>query len=87
MGLRDVLAGAFSFLRSRSQLEERLADYVVREHKRGRPLAEILQDPYVKNRCTHEQVDRLLDRPELIHAIGDDMLSRVRGERARPGTG
>lgn len=82
MPLRDALASVFSFLQSRSQLEERLAQYVVREHKRGRPLGEILQDAYVANRCTPEQIDRLLDRPELIHAIGDDMIGRARNGHA-----
>ncbi len=82
MGFREVLASTFSFLRSGSQSEDRVAQYVVREHKRGRPLQEILADPYVTNRCTPEQVDRLLDRPELIHSIGNDMLGEVRGQRS-----
>ncbi|MGZ4385109.1 MAG: hypothetical protein ACXVY3_10975 [Gaiellaceae bacterium] len=68
----------FSFLQSRSQIEERLAQYVIREHHRGRPLAGILQDAYVRNRCTPEQVARLLDRPELVHSIGDDLVAEAR---------
>ena len=40
--MKNALAGLFSFLQSRSQVEERLAQYVIREHKRGRTLAEIL---------------------------------------------
>jgi hypothetical protein len=82
MGFREVIAGTFSFLRSGTQGEERVAQYVVREHKRGRPLHEILDDPYVTNRCTPDQIDRLLDRPELIHSIGNDMLGEVRGQRS-----
>ena len=78
MGLRDTLAGLFSFLQSRSQIEERLAQYVIREHKSGRPLDEILEDSYVKNRTTPEQVARLLDRPDLIHAVGNDVVSQAR---------
>jgi hypothetical protein len=78
VALRDTIASVFSFLHSRSQVEERLAQYVIREHKRGRPLDEILKDSYVTNRCTPEQIERLLDRPELIHALGDDMISRTR---------
>jgi hypothetical protein len=78
VGLRDTLAGLFSFLQSRSQIEERLAQYVIREHKSGRPLNDILEDPYVKNRTTPEQVARLLDRPDLIHAVGNDVISQAR---------
>ena len=72
------MSGVFAFLQSRSQVEERLAHYVIREHRRGRPLTEILEDSYVTNRCTPEQVERLLDRPELIHAIGNDLIGDAR---------
>jgi hypothetical protein len=78
VGLRDALSGVFSFLQSRSQVEERLAQYVIREHRRGRPLDEILADSYVANRCTPAQIERLLDRPELIHALGNDVLGDAR---------
>ena len=78
MGIRDALAGAFSFLRSGSQTEERIAQYVIREHHRGRPLAEILDDHYVTNRCTPEQIKRLLDRPDVVHALGDNLVSEAK---------
>ncbi len=81
MGLKEVMESAFSFLRTRSQLEERMAQYVIREHHRGRSLNDILEDPYLTNRLSHEQVDRLLDRPEVVHALGDDMIGEVRDER------
>ena len=69
------MAGAFSFLRSRSQNEDRIAQYVIREHHRGRPLEDILQDNYVTNRCSGEQIRRLLERPEIIHAVGEDTVA------------
>jgi hypothetical protein len=75
VGLVDAIRGAFSFLTPRSQNEERIAQYVIREHHRGRPVAEVLRDHYVTNRCSREQVRRLLDRPEVIHAIGSDVAA------------
>jgi hypothetical protein len=74
LALRDL----FSFLFTRSSNEERVAAYVVREHERGRALAEILDDPYVKNRTTPMERDRLLDRPEVIRALGRDVVQSVR---------
>jgi hypothetical protein len=69
MALKDM----FSFLFQRSTSEERVAQYVVREHDRGRALSEILEDRYVVNRLqSPEQRARLLDRPEIIHAVGGD---------------
>ena len=78
MALRDLFRNPFSFLFARSQNEDRIAQYVIREHHRGRSLDEILDDNYVKNHCTREQIQRLLDRPEIIHAIGEDLVSQHR---------
>jgi hypothetical protein len=68
----------FSFLFTRSSAEERLAAYVIREHERGRPLVEILEDPYLRNRATPEQRARLLDRPEIVHALGETAIHEAR---------
>ena len=68
----------FSFLFQRSSAEERIASYVIREHDRGRDLSEILEDRYVQNRLTPDQRARLLDRPEVIKAIGNDTIESVR---------
>jgi hypothetical protein len=52
--------------------EDALAAYIVREHRSGRPLGEILEDAYLKNRATEEQRLRLLERPDVIRAVGED---------------
>ncbi|MBM3678622.1 MAG: hypothetical protein FJW96_12190 [Actinobacteria bacterium] len=74
MALKDI----FSFLFQRSTAEERVAQYVIREHDRGRALHEILEDKYVVNRLTPDQRARLLDRPEILKAIGGDMVEAAR---------
>jgi hypothetical protein len=79
--LADLLRSPFSFLGARSSQEERVAAYVVREHERGRTLAEILDDPYVRNRLTPQQSERLLDRPEIIRAVGDQTIEQTRSVR------
>jgi hypothetical protein len=71
----SFLRNPFSFLFARSSQEDRLAAYVIREHERGRALEEILDDPYVRNRATPQQVARLLDRPDVIHALGEGAVS------------
>ena len=72
----------FSFLFQRSSQEERLAQYVIREHDRGRSLSEILDDRYLLNRTTPQQRERLLDRPEVIRAIGDDTIASAKASLA-----
>jgi hypothetical protein len=75
--------GLVSFIGTRSTQEERVAAYVIREHDRGRSLDDILDDPYVRNRCSPREVARLLDRPDVIKAIGDDTAEAARA--ALPG--
>jgi hypothetical protein len=78
LGLIDAIKSAFSFLSSRTQSEERIAQYVIREHHRGRPLQDILEDHYVTNRLSAEQTKRLLDRPDLLHALGENLVNETK---------
>jgi hypothetical protein len=73
--LTAFLRNPFSFLFASKGAEERVAVYIVREHKRGRDLSDILDDPFVRNRCSDREVARVLERPEVIHAIGDDIAA------------
>jgi len=79
--LSSFLRNPFSFLFTRSSKEELLAAYVLREHERGRALSEILEDPYIRNRSTPHEVARLLDRPEIVHALGEGVLAPEREAR------
>ncbi len=65
----------------RSRREEHLEQYVLREHARGRRLEEILSDHYLRNRSSGEQRARLLDRPEIVAAIGRQMIEELKGGR------
>ncbi len=76
--LASVLRSPFSFLFARSSAEDRIAAYVIREHGRGRTLNEILEDRYVQNRLSPRQRLRMLDRPELIQALGDETVEDTR---------
>ena len=76
--LSSFFRGLFSFLGTHSAAEDRVASYVIREHRRGRRLAEILGDPYVRNRLTPQQCNRLLEREDVIHAIGHEEIAAVR---------
>jgi len=78
LGLIDAIKSAFSFLSSRTQTEERIAQYVIREHHRGRPLQDVLEDHYVTNRLSAEQTKRLLDRPDVLHALGENLINETK---------
>jgi hypothetical protein len=79
----DIVRTPFSFLFARSRKEELCAEHVIREHHRGRSLDDILDDAYIKNRLTPDKVQRLLERPDVLHAVGEDMIA---AHRAAGGT-
>jgi hypothetical protein len=69
--LGSVLRNPFSFLFAKTSMEDQVVAYLKREHSRGRRVDEILQDRYVQNRLTPQQQARLLDRPDLVRALGE----------------
>ena len=76
MAFRDLFKNLFA----RSQRDDLVAQYVIREHQRGRPLSEILEDRYVQNRLSKEQVSRLLDRPEVVRALGATTVESAKAQ-------
>jgi hypothetical protein len=68
----------FASLFSPARSEQYLARYVLREHAGGRSLEDILADPYVRNRSTAEQRSRLLERPEIVAALGERAVGDLR---------
>jgi hypothetical protein len=67
-----------AFLFAPSRREEYLAHYVLREYARARSLKDVLDDPYVRNRSTPQERARLLERPEVVAAIGEQALADLR---------
>jgi hypothetical protein len=55
-----------------------LVDYVVRQAGTGRHLAEILDDPYITNRSSPLERRALLEEPEVVDAVGDEILGEMR---------
>ena len=80
--LTSALKSPFSFLFPGSAKEDRVATYVIREHAKGRSLNEILEDHYVDNRLTPQQKARLLDRSDIVQAIGADTVAATRSSVA-----
>ena len=76
--LGSVLRNPFSFLFTRSSAEEQVVAYLTREHRRGRTVADIFTDRYVTNRLSHDQQARLLERPDLIHVLGEHDVADAR---------
>ena len=76
----------FYFMARRRYREAELRAYICREHRAGRALAEILNDPYI-DRCGGQSVLRgVLRRPDVVRALGqavEESIVACRPDRAR----
>ena len=75
-----MLRSPFSFLFAGSSKDERISAYIIREHERGRRLSEIVEDPYIRNRATERELARLLERPEVVEALGRAAVAETKQE-------
>ena len=75
----------FQFLFGRTRRDRYVERYVLREHRKGRAFAEILDDPYVRAWSTAEERARLLERPDVVAAIGANAIADLRAAVAAGG--
>lgn len=75
MGIQDEVR---KLVGSDSAKHKRLVEYVVRQVHGGRPLAEVLDDPYVTNRLSSLERRALLEEPDVVAAVHQDVLERMR---------
>ena len=54
-------------------VEERVVEYVIREVHNGRKLTDALNDPYVKNRLSEERLRKVLESPEVVVALEEEI--------------
>ncbi len=76
--LSKFFRNPFANLFGGSSREDQLVAYIIREHKSGRTLADILDDPYIKNRAGEVEQRRLLENPDVIRAVGEDTARMAR---------
>ncbi|MCE5202992.1 MAG: hypothetical protein ABFC80_08405 [Coriobacteriales bacterium] len=54
-------------------VEERVVEYVIREVRNGRKLTDALKDPYVKNRLNEEKLAHVLENPEVVTVLEEQI--------------
>jgi len=74
----DIKAEIAKLLADAGARHKHLVEYVVRQVSGGRHLAEVMGDPYVTNRSTPLERRALLEEPDVIEAIGDEVLGDLR---------
>lgn len=67
----------YFFFGPRPFREQRVAAYVLREHRRGRPLAEILGDAYLDRLGSRTFCWMVLSQPRMIAALASDDVNAL----------
>jgi hypothetical protein len=76
----ELFSGSpYFFLGSRPIREARLRAYVVREHRLGRPLSEIVDDPYVQRCGTPGFCAAVIYSPKTIERLDANVREAIRG--------
>ena len=75
---RSVWRNPFKSLFAPTRREQYVERYILREHRKGRAFAEILEDSYVHAWSTPEERARLLTRPTLVAALGEDAIADLK---------
>ena len=77
MGIQDEVR---RLVNTESARHKRLIEYVVRELRAGRNLADVLDDPYVVNRSNIVDRRALLEEPEVVEAAGETTIATLRAQ-------
>ncbi len=56
-------------------VEERVVEYVIKEVRNGRKLTDALADPYVRNRLSPERLEKVLENPEVMSALEEQIAT------------
>ena len=78
MSIHQQISEFFSSLGGDDLVEERVLDYTVAEIGKDRLLADILNDPYIRNRMNDERRAALLEHPEIIDTIDREVRETFR---------
>jgi hypothetical protein len=74
VSINDRLKKFFTDL-SADPVEERVVEYVIREVHNGRRLMDVIDDPYVRNRLSDEKREEILQNPEVVDAMEQEIKS------------
>ncbi|MCU0309104.1 MAG: hypothetical protein MUE51_15335 [Thermoleophilia bacterium] len=74
MGIKEEVA---KLVGSSSAKHKRLIEYVTRQLNQGRKLDEVLEDPYVTNRLNIVERRALIEEPEIVEAVSDEVLHEL----------
>jgi hypothetical protein len=68
-------------------VEERMLRFIVQEIHNGKSLEEAMNEPYVLNNTKPEWRRQILDRPEIVRAVEEEMEKTFKAQEGGSGVG
>ena len=70
---------------SRAEREEKVLRYIIHRITEDADLHEVLLEPYVQRNCSQDEVDEIINNPELVHAAREHMEQAFGSGELAPG--
>ena len=58
---------------SKAEREEKVLRYVIHRINEDADLHEVLLESYVQRNCSQDEVDEIINNPELVHAVREHL--------------
>ena len=69
---------------SKAEREEKVLRYVIHRINEDADLHEVLLEPYVQRNCSQDEVDEIINNPELVHAAREHLEQAFGSEELAP---
>jgi hypothetical protein len=70
---------------SKAEREEKVLRYVIHRINEDADLHEVLLEPYVQRNCSQDEVDEIINNPELVHAAREHLEQTFGSGELAPG--
>jgi hypothetical protein len=70
---------------SRAEREEKVLRYIIHRINEDADLHEVLLEPYVQRNCSQEEIDEIVNNPELVHAAREQLEQAFGSGELAPG--
>ena len=70
---------------NRAEREEKVLQYIIHRMNEETPLHDVIRGDYVRRNCTQDEIYKILNDPELVHACREQLWHTFESETLDPG--
>ena len=81
--LRKMLFGSSSH----TERQEKVLNYIIHRVNEETPLHDVIREDYVRRNCSREEIQEIINYPELVHACREHLWQTFRSGELEPHRG